>query len=261
MTAAVMGMPTASTFETAFGGYNKSSTTTTSRRRSHPDVLERFFSGWEATFCAPRSIKSLANEADEEPDVLDYVFEHVESFTCTEGSLNNDPFFTAPPYAQQQQQQQQQHAFYDGSTTTKDSFDLSLRRENSLVEEGPNGTPTYLATTRQPSLLAKLGEEGDLLDYCFEHVESYVCTEVREVENEQRGSYSKESSSRKDRTPMRNTTNQHRRHYNNTPETSHPIPRLISTTRDKKKKRRQKKNYYPDEEDNILLYYRPMKTN
>lgn len=293
MTAAVVSMPTTSAFEAAFGGggyaknssnkSNNSNSKSDNSKNSNPDVLERFFAGWEAAFCgAPRSIQTLATEAVEEPGVLEYVFEHVESFTCTDDrSLSNDPFSHNP-----QHNQHNQHAFYEkgNNSNSNNSFDLQLRRENSLLEEGPNGAPTYLATVRtrrdsQSSLISKLGEEGDLLDYCFEHVESYVCTEGMELVDDKHYHHHHKGNNNSHHTqkmPMRNTTNQ-QQHYNGSsnvnvnvnrsstysPESSHPIPRVISTstTRSKKKKRRQKQNYYPDEEDNILLYYRPTKTD
>jgi len=296
MTAAVVSMPTTSAFEAAFGGdgYAKRSSKNSSNnsnsnnsnknnskiiKRDNPDVLECFFAGWEAAFCgAPRSIQTLATEAVEEPGVLEYVFEHVESFTCTDDrSLSNDPFSHNHNH-----NQHNQHAFYEkgNNSNSNNSFDLQLRRENSLLEEGPNGAPTYLSTVRtrrnsQSSLISKLGEEGDLLDYCFEHVESYVCTEGMELVDDKHYHHHKGNNTHHtQKTPMRNTTNQ-QQHYNGSsnvnvnrsstysPESSHPIPRVISTstTRSKKKKRRQKQNYYPDEEDNILLYYRPTKTD
>ena len=310
MTAAVVSMPTTSAFEAAFGGggyaksnsnksSNKSSSKSSNSKNSNPDVLERFFAGWEAAFCgAPRSIQTLATEAVEEPGVLEYVFEHVESFTCTDDrSLSNDPFSHNPQHNQHNhnphnQHNHNQHAFYEkgNNSNSNNSFDLQLRRENSLLEEGPNGAPTYLATVRtrrdsQSSLISKLGEEGDLLDYCFEHVESYVCTEGMELVDDKHYHHHHKGNNNKHHTqkmPMRNTTNQQQQqqqqqHYNGSsnvnvnvnrsstysPESSHPIPRVISTstTRSKKKKRRQKQNYYPDEEDNILLYYRPTKTD
>lgn len=259
-----MGMPPTSRYSVAFGDAKDNG-----RSSSSNGVLDSFFSGWENVFCAPRSIETYSKEVAEEPDVLDYVFDHVESFTCVEeSSYQNDPFF---------------HGNYrDGDDRSKNgsSFDynndLSFKRENSLVEEGPNGAPAYLATTRQPSAIAKIGQEGDLLDYCFEHVESFVCNtndgEEKEYgiyddddEQQQQRPQSKKSSTHH-RTPMRNTTNQQqrgRRNRSSTLESSHPIPRVISTPRNNKKKnrreRRQKQNHYPDEEDNILLYYRPMK--
>ena len=278
MTAAVVSMPTTSAFEAAFGGGHAKSSKASSKAsnnnrkgsQNHPDALERFFGGWEAAFCgAPRSIQTLATEVVEEPDVLDYVFEHVESFTCTDDrSLRNDPF--AQPRLDPPHNPSPQMMYAKGSNNN--SFDdLSLRRENSLLEEGPNGAPTYLATARRrpPSRISKLGDEGDLLDYCFEHVESYVCATT---EGHERADVDVDGTHFHKGTPTRNTTHQPQpqRHSHRTnrssppsPESAHPIPRVISTsaTRSKKKKRRQKQNYYPDEEDNILLYYRPTKTD
>ncbi len=247
MTAAVMGMATTSRYGVAFGESSVS--------KKNPDLLERFFSGWEGVFCAPRSIETLSKEVVEEPILLDYVFDHVESFTCADDmSYQDDPFLLTPS------RRQHTHPGFpeDGS---KDSYDLALKRENSLVEQGPNGAPAYMATTRQPNRIAACGTEGDLLDYCFEHVESFVCNNEPGDYHGGDRSHSKSGKSTQ-RTPMRNTTN-HQRRQQASPETSHPIPRVISTPRKKKKKRRNrhKQNYYPDEEDNILLYYRPMKTD
>ena len=244
MTADVIGRPSPSRYEIAFGDERNSGTINAKSR----DSLDRFFSGWENVCCAPRSMESYAKEVPDDPTVLDYVFEHVESFTCADetASYQNDPFFSQPRHAEFGDEPHFRQ-FTDG----KDSFDI--KRENSLLEEGPNGAPELLTTTRQRSLISSLGEEGDLLDYCFEHVESYVCNtdpgdyELQEDFGRSRGSYTKGGM------PLRNTTNNHRSRSE-----VHPIPREISTTRKKKKRRgRRKQKYYPEEEDNILLYYRP----
>ena len=241
MTAAVMGMSSPSRYGVAFGDQSHQNDT----------VLDRFFAGWENVFCAPRSMEKYSKEVAEEPDVLDYVFEHVESFTCAdEESYQNDPFFARPlPYGEYPH-------FREFPPESKDE-EFELKRENSLVEQGPNGAPALLAVTkRQPSLIAKMGEEGDLLDYCFEHVESYVCNNTDASTLDESLLTTSRLSSSKGRTPTRNTTTNGRRRQ---PDES-DIPRVISTTRNKKKRRhrrRRKQNYYPDEEDNILLYYRP----
>eukprot|EP00531_Pseudo-nitzschia_arenysensis_P008532 CAMPEP_0116134262 /NCGR_PEP_ID=MMETSP0329-20121206/10551_1 /TAXON_ID=697910 /ORGANISM="Pseudo-nitzschia arenysensis, Strain B593" /LENGTH=247 /DNA_ID=CAMNT_0003628959 /DNA_START=32 /DNA_END=775 /DNA_ORIENTATION=+ len=246
MTAAVMAMPNTSRYGVAFGESSLSN-------RS-PDLLERFFSGWEGVFCTTRSVETLSKQVVEEPILLDYVFDHVESFTCADDmSYQDDPFLLTPS------RRQHTHPGYP-EDASKDSYDLALKRENSLVEQGPNGAPAYMLTTRQPNRIAGCGKEGDLLDYCFEHVESFVCNnEPGDYHGDRSQSKSGKSSQR---TPMRNTTN-HQRRQQTSPEISRPIPRVISTPRKKKKKRRNrhKQNYYPDEEDNILLYYRPMKTD
>ena len=249
MAADVMGRPTTSRYDIAFGDDRKKGGASD---KSH-DVLDRLFSGWENVFCAPRSMETYAKEVPEEPDVLDYVFEHVESFTCADetASYQDDPFFTQPRHAEFENQ-----PHFREFSDAKGSFDI--KRENSLVEEGPNGAPELLTTTRPQRRIASLGEEGDLLDYCFEHVESYVCnTEPGDYELQEdldRSNRSKGSFTKGGR-PLRNTTNQRSR------SEEHPIPREISTTRKKKKRRgRRKQKYYPEVEDNILLYYRPTTT-
>ena len=207
------------------------------------DALESFFSGWENLFCAPKSVDAYAKDTlQEEPDVFDYVFEQVESFTCAEESPHNEIFLPKPP----QPQWEGDNSYHKGELE-------ELKRENSLVEKGPNGQVHYVATQ----------QEGDMLDYVFEHVESFVCNDDSTL-----GTYDTDytSSKNKGSTPRRNTTNNQNR-QRRSPESSHPIPRDISFTSEsgsptkRKKKRRQKKkqNYYPDEEDNILLYYRPEK--
>eukprot|EP00533_Pseudo-nitzschia_delicatissima_P004663 CAMPEP_0116111360 /NCGR_PEP_ID=MMETSP0327-20121206/18406_1 /TAXON_ID=44447 /ORGANISM="Pseudo-nitzschia delicatissima, Strain B596" /LENGTH=248 /DNA_ID=CAMNT_0003604591 /DNA_START=72 /DNA_END=818 /DNA_ORIENTATION=- len=245
MTAALMGMPTSSRYGVAFGDSNAAVT------KRNPDLIERFFSGFEGVFCAPRSVEALSKEIAEEPILLDYVFDHVESFTCATDDLSyqNDPFLLTPTRGHH-------HGGFPEDGSKADSYDFALKRENSLVEQGPNGAPAYMATTRQPARIAACGTEGDLLDYCFEHVESFVCNN-----NEDEPYSSNNKSGKSSRTPMRNTTNNQRRQQAS-PEPSHPIPRVISTPRKRKKKRRnrQKQNYYPDEEDNILLYFRPIKS-
>ena len=250
MAADVMGRPTTSRYDIAFGDERKSGGTSDKSQ----DVLDRLFSGWENVFCAPRSMETYAKEVPEEPDVLDYVFEHVESFTCADetASYQDDPFFTQPTNAEFRDQ-----PHFREFSDAKGSFDI--KRENSLVEEGPNGAPELLTTTRPQRRIASLGEEGDLLDYCFEHVESYVCnTEPGDYElqeeldrsNRSKGSFTKGGM------PLRNTTNNQRSRSE-----EQPIPREISTTRKKKKRRgRRKQKYYPEVEDNILLYYRPTTT-
>jgi len=234
---------TASAFGVAFGN-NKGGST---------DALERFFSGWESLFCAPRSVESLSKDRVDDPDVLDYVFESVESFTCAdEASYDGkckDPFSTPPRFRREQFhfQQQQPRGYSD---------DMSLRRENSLLEHGANGAPAMLTTQRgKQRTISRLGEQGDFLDYCFEHVESYVCSDGSLVDTDDYYGKSKGQPTLLQSTPTRNT----HRGRNYSPEAA--IPREISTPRTEKKKKkrrnRPKQNYYPDEEDTILLYYNP----
>jgi len=250
MTAAVMGMPS------HYGGYGVIGGGPNNNSNSTPDFLERFFSGWENAFCAPRSVESLSKDVSGEPDVLDYVFDHVESYTCSGSSIEEEPAY-----------ERREQNSYDGRSLELRRENSMLERDNSLLEQEPNGAPTYLkpldANARNNnSVMSNLGQEGDILDMWFDSVESYVCSEGREVhdENKDVSLKSGKGSPKANRPPMRNTTNQHRN--NSEPESSHPIPSEISTqrrTKRKKKKRRPKQNIYPDEEDNILLFYRPIK--
>lgn len=212
MTAAVMGMPS------HYGGHGVIGAS------KSPDLLDRFFSGWENAFCAPRSVEALAREVPSEKNVLDYVFDHVESYTCSGSSIEEE--YPEPR-----------------------GRSLELVRDNSLLEQEQTGPLRFVAPldARNHSLLSNLGHEGDILDRCFDRVESFVCSEGGEVS---------QFKGKSQQPPRRNTTNQHR---TSEPESSHPIPSEISTQRRrKKKKRRPKQNMYPDEEDNILLYYRPV---
>jgi hypothetical protein len=111
------------------------------------DMLDRMFEWTERAFC-PASMKNMKPEPKE--DVLDFVFTHVESFSCQE---------QAPP--------QEPDVLY-----TTDGRELE--RDNSLVQTDPSGRPSRLRTTRK---IKPLGQEGDLVDYVFEHVESLVCAE------------------------------------------------------------------------------------
>jgi len=308
----------------------KTNTKTKTNKTEPRDVLERIFEWGESAFCgAPRSIESLAKEVVVEPDVLDYVFDNVESFTCSTTEASSLPdssldggfgfggsggVYARPVVATSKEP-------YDGPflEINKDHIGVhhhntreTLERENSIIDYDPNGSPARLATTRNGNhkRIARLGQEGDLLDYCFESVESCVCSEGKEVCLE---AGNNTNNNTKNKTAMvhhnTNTTGAtkgsgaggaspkcsptryatrnaatatpvspyrspwyaspspgYRRRAS--PETNHPIPRVISTTsrnhastKKKKKKRRvrRQQNYYPDEEDNILLYYRPMK--
>jgi len=144
--------------------------------RSSNDVLERFFEWGEAAFCPGLMYKP--DELPEnfgEPDVLDYVFEHVESFTCRDNGPEGSGIEVGDKGLLVKE---------GNKGVGNNSFDenFSLVRDNSLVErDGTNGRPTRLATTRKSPKIVPLGQEGDLLDYCFEHVESFVCNEGNEV--------------------------------------------------------------------------------
>jgi hypothetical protein len=122
--------------------------------RPKPDVLDRFFSWGESTFCSHDAVKGTIPLRE---DNLDFVFEHVESLVCRE-----DVAADKMPRGQA----------------------LKLERDNSLIEA---------CTTLQAKIVKKksawevepsqrrdgkpTGEKRDVLDYCFDHVESYACGE------------------------------------------------------------------------------------
>ncbi|VEU38968.1 unnamed protein product [Pseudo-nitzschia multistriata] len=156
------------------------------------DVMDRFFSFAEAAFCSPRhsDLASLAKEPVPEPDVLDYVFEHVESFTCAdddEHDYKHERQGGSPSKASAKKHLEYED--YYGADASHHKLHhqqnleaFSLQRDNSLVETGPAGTPQKLgphasAAEASPSPHCAMGHEGDLLDYCFETVESYTCAD------------------------------------------------------------------------------------
>ena len=88
-------------------------------------------------------------------DTLDYVFEHVESFTCRD-----------------EKQSEPNVLLVEQDTALKNhTFD----RDNSLLQTDHRGRPAELNTQRKTK--KQLGKEGDMLDYVFEHTESFICGE------------------------------------------------------------------------------------
>lgn len=112
--------------------------------RETPDVLDRVFE-WAERIACPMDSRSKRMLSEPKEDVLDFVFQHVESFVCQEDAPRQ---------------------LLQGPN--------DLERGNSLVERGIHGQATVLQTRRK---IKKLGEEGDVIDYVFEHVESFVCNE------------------------------------------------------------------------------------
>eukprot|EP00429_Kryptoperidinium_foliaceum_P034773 CAMPEP_0176179924 /NCGR_PEP_ID=MMETSP0120_2-20121206/92192_1 /TAXON_ID=160619 /ORGANISM="Kryptoperidinium foliaceum, Strain CCMP 1326" /LENGTH=181 /DNA_ID=CAMNT_0017518117 /DNA_START=136 /DNA_END=682 /DNA_ORIENTATION=+ len=79
--------------------------------------------------CCPSSYKPEPN-----PDTLDYVFEHVESFTC-------------------------KHEEKEPETSFRE---LEIHRDNSMVEFDGNGAPCPARADRK---IKPIGQQGDALDY------------------------------------------------------------------------------------------------
>lgn len=110
--------------------------------RSKDDVLERFFEWSENAFC-PHTITK--GELPTEEDVLDYVFEHVESFSCV-----------------------------DDVERLPNGQPRTVERDNSLIEG-------YLALASPRGIqIQPFGQQGDMLDVCFEQIEAYACKEGEE---------------------------------------------------------------------------------
>ena len=125
---------------------------TTNQRR---DVLDKVFE-WTEKFLCP-SLKShdeLRNMPEPKEDMLDYVFQHTESLVChQEGGTP--------------------HLLEEGQ-----ELDHDMRRDNSLIAPGEQIMTT---TRRQKRPIKSIGQEGDFIDYVFEHVESLVCVEGSEM--------------------------------------------------------------------------------
>lgn len=114
--------------------------------RSKEDVIERFFSWAEDAVCRD-NVKEFAPEEDN----LDYVFDNVESFVCR-----------------------------GDDAVSKESSDvrpMTLQRDNSLTEACNSVSSKFKARSSRAPSLKPVGEKGDILDYCFDQVESYTCGE------------------------------------------------------------------------------------
>jgi hypothetical protein len=120
--------------------------------RGQGDFLDRMFDWTEGAFC-PHKVTKDTPEPKE--NLLDYVFTHVESYTCNDNEKGEEPGVL---FVEQ------------GSIGKNHTFD----RDNSLLEPGHFGKPAQLQTQRKKKAV---GRDGDMLDYVFEHVESYVCAD------------------------------------------------------------------------------------
>ncbi|KAG7343053.1 hypothetical protein IV203_020998 [Nitzschia inconspicua] len=119
--------------------------------RSKADVVDRFFSWGETTFCPHDAVK---DSIPLQEDNLDYVFNHMESFICRE-DVTESP--SNPP--------------------------ATLERENSLVEACKNVQAKLIKRNEMKAIpschksKSAVGERRDILDYCFDHLESFACGE------------------------------------------------------------------------------------
>ena len=198
--------------------------------RSQKDALDSFFEWTERLVCPvddggkPAQSNNRAivpSEPDE--DLLDYTFTAVESFTC-----NDDRAYSSRR---------------GGGGGGCDNYQLQapsepsyLTRDNSLVESLPgSAVPTTRAVQRPRR------NDNDMIDYVFEHVESFVCTDDMPMPSEEK------SDIREFRIPA--TTN------NNTNSSKNNKKSKLSTSRINK--RYQEEIYEPDDE--IQLFFRPQR--
>lgn len=131
-------------------------------REKRPDVLDVVFGWAERAFC-PTSLINKAIADGEDEDTLDYVFEHVESFVCREQEERAEPdvLYIENGLARQ-------HVIFGQGD--------SMTRDNSLIEERPSPNDEAVRSTTKRTI-KPLGHQGDVIDYVFEHVESFVCSE------------------------------------------------------------------------------------
>eukprot|EP00525_Craspedostauros_australis_P011539 CAMPEP_0198113444 /NCGR_PEP_ID=MMETSP1442-20131203/5115_1 /TAXON_ID= /ORGANISM="Craspedostauros australis, Strain CCMP3328" /LENGTH=229 /DNA_ID=CAMNT_0043770531 /DNA_START=643 /DNA_END=1332 /DNA_ORIENTATION=- len=122
-----------------------------------PDALDSFFGMVEGLVCpSPTALQSNAREEPTEPDVVDYVFEHVESYICADERTVEDESEQVTPY----------NIGRDNSLVT----DESLRDTQPDPQGELLGRPAPVKKSIKP-----IGQRGDVIDYVFENVESLVC--------------------------------------------------------------------------------------
>ena len=123
--------------------------------RSKEDVIDRFFTFFEAKVCSDIPVS-------EEPDRLDDVFEKVESFACRG----------------------------DDGVVPTDSSDIQPRMlnrdnsmmDNSLIEACNSVSSKWKQKSFRAPTLKPVGEKGDIVDVVFGQVESYTCGETGELD-------------------------------------------------------------------------------
>jgi hypothetical protein len=160
-------------------------------RNTNKDVLDLVFEWTEKIMCGDAATNRRSAQAaiQDEPDedMLDYVFDHVESFTCRD-KKDADRLLLLRSGEE-----------YPGAEPS------DFTRDNSLVEDGP--PMETIRPVRQPraqkqqkqqqqrsaqgptdqnqQALALSSNEApvdnDLIDYVFEHVESFVCADPIDI--------------------------------------------------------------------------------
>lgn len=130
-----------------------------SQSRSKCDFMEQFFSWSDTVFC--RHHTSTGTIPFSKPDgklnddnMLEFVFENAESFTsCVPPSDGNGKSLLLPD-------------------DKNDNYNPNNEDHNSLFEQGQG---------QGQGRAVRQSSDHDLLDFCFDHVESLVCTEGNEA--------------------------------------------------------------------------------
>ena len=148
-------------------------------KRSQKDALDSFFEFTERLMCPiddgdnsnnkmkNRRAKTqqsalVPNEPDE--DLLDYTFNAVESFTCVDdgGRSGRDGHY------------HNGYPRHGGPAPSEPSY---LTRDNSLVESLPGNAGGPPSSSSRAIQKRRTNRDGDVIDYVFEHVESFVCAD------------------------------------------------------------------------------------
>lgn len=125
------------------------------------DVLDKVFEWTERFLCpTPKTHDELRNMPEPKTDMLDYVFEHTESLVCHQQHQQGDGDEDHPYLLEEGQQ--------------------DMQRDNSLIEPGEQIMTTNRRQRQRP--IKSIGQEGDVIDYVFEHVESLVCVDSSALE-------------------------------------------------------------------------------
>jgi len=138
----------------------------TTRKANKEDPVEAFFGFFEGMVCpAPSTFQRGANDPQKDPDMVDYVFEHVESYVCADERTLPD----------------------EDNVGMENNYNLD--RDNSLLsdnqlQERQHRQGGAAAVGRDGKKIKPIGEKGDVIDYVFGHVESYVCQEDNTLDDD-----------------------------------------------------------------------------
>jgi hypothetical protein len=253
------------------------------RSNINKDVLDLVFEWTEKIMCPSgdttnRSSAAAAIQDEPDEDMLDYVFDHVESFTCRD------------KIAGDRRARDDEYPGVEPSDFTRD---------NSLVEEGPpmetirpvrqprgggqrqqqRSAPAPVEHTSQQQQLAlsspapPVDGDNDLIDYVFEHVESFVCADPIEIPPQRTVAlHSTKRNVKKAKGQAATTTTPTADKVPSTvqvtpsPKQGHATKTTTTTTTSGRGNKTRRRYYYDEEdevieqEDEIQLFFRPETT-